>query len=79
MEDIEIYRRLTLVFHDVFDDEGIVLSPDLTAGDIAEWDSLQHIRLIASVEKGFGVRFTAAEIETLANVGEFVALIRSKQ
>ncbi|WP_038909353.1 acyl carrier protein [Dickeya oryzae] len=78
MEEVEVYERLTAVFHDVFDDDEIVLTPTLTANDIDEWDSLQHIRLVLSVEKNFKIKFTAAEVGALKNVGEFVALVRSK-
>lgn len=78
MEESKIYETLTAVFRDVFDDDDIVLTPALTAADIDEWDSLQHIRLVLSVEKKFNVKFTAAEVGSLKNVGEFVALVRSK-
>jgi acyl carrier protein len=78
MNDNEIYKKLSEVFFDVFDDESILLTPELTAKDIDEWDSLGHIRLIVSVEKFFSVKFTASEVGALKNVGEFVNLIKSK-
>jgi len=62
----------------VFDDESIVVTPQLTADDVDEWDSLSHIRLVLAIEKKFGLKFSAAEVGRLKNVGEFVALIRSK-
>ena len=37
MTDAEIYAALTEVFHDVFDDETIVIKPDTTAADIPDW------------------------------------------
>jgi acyl carrier protein len=72
------YPALTSVFHDVFDDETIVVTPELTAADVDEWDSLRHIRLVAAVEKKFGLSFSAAEIGRLQNVGQLVSLIESK-
>jgi acyl carrier protein len=78
MQSAEIYQRLTRIFHDVFDDDSIVVRPDLTADDVEEWDSLSHIRLVLTVEKNFNVKFSASEIAKLKNVGEFVDLIRSK-
>jgi acyl carrier protein len=74
----EIYQQLTTVFHDVFDDESIVLRPDMTAADVDGWDSFNHIRLVVSVEQKFGVRFGSAEVGELKNVGEFVALIQRR-
>ncbi|MEO6854447.1 MAG: acyl carrier protein [Rhodoferax sp.] len=78
MELDAIYAKLTAIFHDVFDDESIVVKPELTADDVDEWDSLAHIRLVLAIEKKFGLKFSAAEVGRLKNVGEFVALIQSK-
>lgn len=78
MEQSNISLRLTKIFHEVFDDESIVLKPEMTAADIDEWDSLTHIRLVLSVEKEFGTKFSAAEVGGLKNVGDFIALIQSK-
>jgi acyl carrier protein len=73
-----IYAKLTTLFHDVFDDDTIRVTPELTADDVDEWDSLSHIRLVLAVEKQFGLKFSAAEVGRLKNVGEFVALIEAK-
>lgn len=78
MDDTRIYDRLTSVFHDVFDDDTIEVSPQLTAKDVDGWDSLTHIRLILSVEKAFGIKFTTSEIGKLENVGDLAALIRAR-
>lgn len=75
---MNIYDRLLPIFRDVFDDETLALSPSMTAGDVDGWDSLAHIRLIVSVETDFGVKFSAADVSSLKNVGDFVALIEEK-
>ncbi|MGC1524041.1 MAG: acyl carrier protein [Steroidobacteraceae bacterium] len=78
MED-PILTRLTSVFREVFDDDDLVLKPELTANDVNGWDSLTHIRLILSVQKAFGVKFSAVEMSRLKNVGDLVALTKHKQ
>jgi acyl carrier protein len=78
MNDADIYVKLTPIFHSVFDDEHIVVTPHLTANDVDGWDSLTHIRLMLSVQKAFNIRFAAAEIVGLKNVGDLVRLIREK-
>ena len=78
MESNAIYKQLNDVFADVFDEEGIVLTPTTTAEDVDGWDSLNHIRLIVSVERAFNIKFSTPEIGKLKNVGELVALIASK-
>jgi acyl carrier protein len=78
MDDAQIYSRLARVFSEVFDDETIEVTPQLTAKDVDGWDSLTHIRLILSVEKAFKIRFNTSEIGNLENVGDLVALIRAR-
>jgi acyl carrier protein len=78
MDTAEIYQKLTSIFRDVFDDDGLAIAPELKAADIEEWDSLQHIRLVIAVEREFALKFSASEIGALENVGEFAELIRRK-
>jgi len=78
IEKDEIVRRLTSVFRDVFDDETIQLSEEMTAKDIDTWDSLMHITLVVSVEKEFGVKLNAGEIGKLKNVGEMLSLLAER-
>jgi acyl carrier protein len=78
MEEGQIYQRLNGIFGDVFDDDSVALKAETTADDVDGWDSLSHIRLVLTVEKAFNVKFSAAEVGKLKNVGELVGLIRSK-
>ena len=79
MKEEAIWRRLTELFQDVFDDDEIEIGPDTTAEAIPEWDSLSNIQLLVAIEKAFdGVRFNTGEIVTLRNVGELVAAIQQK-
>ncbi len=78
MDDKEIYAKLTPVFQDMFDDEALVLRPEMTADDVEGWDSLSHIRLVLAVSKLFGMKFSAADVGKLKNVGEFVVLIKAR-
>jgi len=79
MTEQEIYRELTSIFRDVFDDEGITIGEATTASDIEGWDSQAHITLVVATEVRFGIRFRTAELEQLRNVGDFVRLIEAKR
>ena len=61
--------ELERVFRDVFGNEEIVLHEDTTAPDIAEWDSLGHVRLMFALEESFGVQFLGNELAEFENVG----------
>ena len=74
----EIYAQLTSIFRDLFDDETLVLTPSLTAADIPEWDSFNHINLIVAIESRFKIKFQTAELEQLHTVGHLANLIAQK-
>ena len=78
MEQEEIYRRLTSIFCDTFDDDTIVLTPDTTAHDIKGWDSVNHISLIVAIEQEFHIKLKTSELELLRNIEEMVRLVESK-
>ncbi len=78
MTRAEIYKVLDKVFQDVFDDPKIHVNDGTTADDIDAWDSLEHINLIAAVEKKFKVRFKMKEVSTMKNVGEMVDIIQAR-
>ncbi len=78
MIDLEIYDQLTVVFRQVLEDDTIVLTPETTADDVDGWDSMNHIFIVVELEKRFGVKFQAAEMEELKNVGELATLVKQK-
>lgn len=73
-----ILERVGGIMADTFDLDDLKVTPETTAGDIEEWDSLSHVRLIVAIERAFKIKFSNAEIERLRNVGELVDAIASK-
>lgn len=71
----EVFEKLNEVFREYFDDEEIVLSEETTADDIEDWDSLEHVNLIVTIENEFGMKFTMGEVTTMKNVGAMVNII----
>jgi acyl carrier protein len=78
-ESLETIKRLTPIFRDVLDDDDLIITPATKAEDVDGWDSLAHIRLVVSIEKALGMRFSAEEVSSLENVGDLAALIIKKQ
>jgi acyl carrier protein len=78
MTDAELYAGLNEIFRQVLDDDTIELTPSTTAEDVEGWDSMNHIFIVVEIEKRFGIKFQAAEMEELKNVGELAALVREK-
>lgn len=78
MENSHVYRQLTDVFREVFDDDHIVLTPETTAEDIDGWDSMAHIGLIVAIEERLGIKFKSSELEALHNVGHLAGIVEYK-
>ena len=78
MERKEIFEKLTVIFREVMDNNDIVLEETTTAEDIEEWDSLAHVQLIEKIEGVFGLKFSAKEMMSWEDVGEFVDSIEEK-
>ncbi|MFF7710995.1 phosphopantetheine-binding protein [Pseudomonas sp. NPDC007930] len=73
-----VLHALTGLFRELFDDDTLVLNPQTTADQVDGWDSQMHVMLIVAAEQRFGVKFRTAELESLRDVGQFVALIEHK-
>ena len=74
----EVFVKLNEVFRDVFDDESITVTETTTADDIEEWDSLEHINLLAAVEQEFGMKFNMGQVVSMKNVGEMADIVLSQ-
>ena len=79
MSQSDIYETLNDIFRDVFDDPSLAVTSEMSARDVPEWDSFNHINIIVAAEQRFGVKFRTAEIDTLRTVGEFADLIARKR
>ena len=78
MQTAHVYSQLTEIFHDVFDDDNIVLTPETTAADVDGWDSVGHLNLIVAIEARMKMKFKTSEVDALHNVGQLVGLIEYK-
>ena len=66
---------MNTIFCEVFDDDSIKISDNMTSADIEEWDSLNHITLVVNIEKVFGLKLILSEVGKLENIGEMIELI----
>ena len=78
MNKKNIKEKLQSVFIDVFDDEDLTISNSTNSDDIEEWDSLNHIALVLSIEKCFNIRFIIGEVLLLKDVGDMIQLLEEK-
>lgn len=69
---------VTPVFREVLETPDLVLTRELDATQVKNWDSLNHITLIIALETRLGIEFGSEELIDLANVGEMLDLIERK-
>jgi acyl carrier protein len=75
---MELLDGLNGIFREVFDDDNIKITPEMTASDVDGWDSLSHVNLIVAIESRFKITFSQKELLTFKNVGDLLNSIRSK-
>jgi acyl carrier protein len=78
MQEPEIYSALTEVFRDVFDNDSLVLTPEVMPSDFPGWDSARYIALVVATEARFGIRFQPVELEAMRTVADFAGRVHSK-
>ncbi len=78
MTNQRIFDSLTPIFREVLDNPSLVLTEELSASDVANWDSLNHITLIVEIEALTGLTLSTDELVNLQNVGDFVRLLSGK-
>jgi acyl carrier protein len=75
--EAEIYGALAEIFQDVFQ-RNVPLRPELTAREVAGWDSFKQIEIIMAVEERYALRLTTRELDSLQAVGDLVRVIAAK-
>lgn len=78
MEKEEIVSRLTPIFRNILANESLEITDELSAANVANWDSLSHMLLITEVENEFAIKFKLKDLNKMKNVGDMMALIQSK-
>ena len=51
------------------------LTPETACGDIPEWDSVMHLRLVMEAEARYGVSIPLEAIPTLHTLADFAHII----
>ena len=73
----EIKQKLTVIFKDVFEEDDIVVTEQMTAADVANWDSLSNVMMINKVEQTFKIKLKLKEIINMKNVGDLISSIQT--
>lgn len=77
--DAAVLCEITDVVRQVLEDRTIELTSDTEVGDMAGWDSMNHIAILVEAECRFDVVFDLADLDAVPTVGDLVRLIQTKR
>jgi acyl carrier protein len=64
--------KITGIIRSLFDEYDGAVTRELSARDVAQWDSLANVQFVVLVENALGVRFRAREVAQFKNIGELL-------
>lgn len=70
-------ERLQPLFREILNPD-LVLTEDLDASKVPEWDSLNHISLIVAIEGEMGIELSTNDLAGLRDVGDMITLLEQK-
>lgn len=71
-------EKLNAIFCEVFDEEDLKITPEMTANDVEGWDSLSHVNLVVAIEAKFNIKFGQKELLSFKRVGDLLHCIEKK-
>ena len=74
----EIFTRIEAISKKIFG-QGTIITEETFSTDIEQWDSMNHVVLISTIEKEFGVTFDIMEVINISKFGDLIDLIEQKQ
>jgi acyl carrier protein len=78
MTDSQVLLDLNAIFKQFFENATLQINTDTSAKDIHNWDSMNHILLLAEIEKQFGVEFELDDLISINCVGDIISALQTK-
>ncbi len=70
----EVRPEIVEIFAEVFQHEAPI-SVATSPGDVARWDSLNHVALVSMIEQTFGISLSMDEMIEMQSVGDIQRLL----
>ena len=77
MERSEIIEKLTPIARQVFANETLEITDDLSAANVPTWTSLAFMQFLTEIENQFGFKFKMMEILKLQSMGAIIDSIQT--
>jgi acyl carrier protein len=73
-----VNERLQTLIADILDLNSSDVGPELSRADTAQWDSLNHLRLVTALEEEFGVQLTMDQIVQIQSARHLEQIIQQR-
>ncbi len=71
-----ILTVLGRIFREVFDNDSMEITYETNSDIIDDWDSVNHVKLVLSIEEEFDIRFEMEDVSYVSNIRKFVEVIK---
>lgn len=73
-----LLQQIQELMREVFENKQLSVANETSAKEISEWNSLNHVLLIAAIEKKYTISFSLDEMIAFKNVGDIITCLQSK-
>ncbi len=73
----DVEQRVRAVFADLFGVDPAALNNDSSPDDVPNWDSLQHLNLVSTLEEEFGIFLADEDVIQMLSFGLVVDVVAS--
>ena len=74
-----ILTVLGRIFREVFDNDSMEITYETNSDIIDDWDSVNHVKLVLSIEEEFDIRFDMEAVSYVSTIRKFVEVINRLQ
>ena len=74
-----ILTVLGRIFREVFDNDSMEITYETSTNIIDDWDSVNHVKLVLSIEEELDIRFDTGDISYVTTIRKFVEVINRLQ
>lgn len=71
-------KEIKKIMSDLFEIQEDTITNDTSIHNVENWDSLNHIQLVALIEEKFKMTLTADEITKMINFAEIIKILQDK-
>jgi len=73
-----VREQISKIFQDILGLNNQSINENTSVGDVANWDSLNHVLLISEIEKFYEIQFDLNEVMELESFGDICSAVEKK-